>query len=83
MSPPTSQRASTTFCWLPPESRWMAVPRWGVRIDSRSIHPSTRVACFLGTTSGPVQRTFCLVSVMLSATDIGPTMPSTFRSAGT
>ena len=82
-SPATSQRASTTFCWLPPESRWIAVPRWGVRIESRSIHLSTIVACLRGETSGPEQRAFCLVSIMFSATDIGPTMPSTLRSAGT
>ena len=38
MSPATSQRARTTFCWLPPDRRPICVPRCGVRIERRSIH---------------------------------------------
>ena len=46
-SPPASQRAIVTFCWLPPESRrtWLAAR---VSIDSRLTASSTRARSWAG-----------------------------------
>ncbi len=77
-----SQRASSTFCWLPPES-W----RTGVSL-SVAVMPSAaarRAASCCCSASGRRRarpRRACSASTMFSRTDSSPTMPSVLRSSG-
>ena len=79
-----SQRASATFCWLPPES----VPT-GASIDGVRMAKSVDEALRLGALGGAIEqaerepRRPSEASVVLAATDIAPMTPCCRRSSGT
>ena len=76
-----SQRASSTFCWLPPERLRISAVGSAGRMSSALRYCSTslvRVACGIGRSQ---PRDACSASSMLSATVRSPTTPSALRSS--
>ncbi|MGC0369303.1 hypothetical protein RKD05_001555 [Microbacterium sp. SLBN-111] len=79
----SSVRASTTFCWLPPDSDDTAVRGLGVLIDRRPIISFARAIIFRSLTKPAVEASGRVPAETFSATDSGRNTPSRCRSAGT
>src|SRR5437868_1084481 len=78
-----SHLASTTFCWLPPESVETASPGAPILICSQSMPRLTAARSLARSTKGPVEMASSDAMVRLSAIDIGSINPSVLRSSGT
>ena len=79
----TSERASTTFCWLPPESWPTGLSASGVAIAERLDHLLARASPARRRDRRRSQpRLVCSARTMFSRTLSSATMPSALRSSG-
>lgn len=77
-----SQRASSTFCWLPPESSPTFCSGLEALIRSRFMKMSTTRSCWARETMPPLESRGIAASTMFSRTERPGTMPSALRSSG-
>ena len=74
-----SHRASSTFCWLPPEREPTGVSAEGVLIPSAEMYFSHRASASLREILCLHPRIACKETVMLSRTDRAAMIPSSRR----
>src|SRR5690606_14390230 len=76
-----SQRARSTFCWLPPERFLMRAFGLGGLMSSAAMYLATIASSALRGMGREVPRPAWIASAMFSRTVRSPTMPSFFRSS--
>ncbi len=76
-----SQRASSTFCWLPPESSRIFCSTLEALIARRFMKRSTIARWRASSTTPIFVRRGKMPSVMFSRTDMSGTIPSALRSS--
>ncbi len=77
-----SQRASMTFCWLPPESSFMGWSGLDALMPSLRMNRSTISSCAFSETSPTRERRGRAAATMFSLTERSGMIPSDFRSSG-
>ena len=77
-----SQRASNTFCWLPPLRFITGCSGPGVRMPSALMNSSAISSCRFRERGSVAPWRACNARMMFSRTERCGTMPSTFRSSG-
>lgn len=77
-----SQRASSTFCWLPPDSSPIGCSASRALMPSRAMYVSASSRCRARPISRHQPRRACSARMMFSRIDSAATMPSFLRSSG-
>ena len=80
--PDTSERASTTFCWLPPDSWPTGLSASGVAMPSALIISCASRSCSARESRRSQPRLVCSARMMFSRTVSSPNIPSALRSSG-